>query len=100
MRNGDDALVAKATAERLVDLALPPTSAPQMVLLSGASGSGRTSVLRQAADRLERTVVWLDCSVLADRRPLQSLREAVSATGPQVLPTAMAEEMAAHLRGS
>ena len=100
MRKRDEVPPPPAASDRVVALALPPTSPPQLVAVSGDPGSGRTTLLRDVVDRLQRDAVWVDCSVFAHRTPWRSMHEAVSSTSPQVFPAEMAEELADRLAAS
>jgi DNA-binding CsgD family transcriptional regulator len=98
MRKRDEAASGAATlSDRVVAMALPSTSPPQMVAVSGDPGSGRTTLLREVVARLHRDVVWVDCSVFAHRTPWRSMHEAVSSTSPQIFPSEMAAELATRL---
>ena len=101
MRKRDGSAASTATAsDRVVALALPSTSPPQMVAISGDPGSGRTTLLREVVARLQREAVWVDCSVFAHRTPWRSMHEAVSSTSPRVFPAEMAAELADRLATS
>ena len=87
MRKRDEvAAGAAALSDRVVALALPATSPPQMVAVSGDPGSGRTTLLREVVARLQRDAVWVDCSVFAHRTPWRSMHEAVSSTSHAGVP--------------
>ncbi len=100
LKRGRVASPTATTSDRVVGLALPASSPPQMVVVSGAAGSGRTTLLREAVARLQRDAIWVDCSVFAHRRPLRSLHDAVASTSPQVFPAEMATALADRLTAS
>lgn len=101
MRKRDEAAaIIATTSDRLVALALPTSSPPQMVALSGAPGSGRTTLMREVVTRLQRDVLWVSCSVFAHRTPLRSIHEAVSSTSPRLFPAGMAAELRDRLATS
>ena len=99
-KRDETAAPSSTTTDRVIALALPPTSPPRMVAVRGDAGSGRTAVLREVVARLQRGAVWVDCSVFAHRRPLGSLHDAVTSTSPRVFPAEMAAELAERLTAS
>ena len=99
MRKRDGSATTRAS-DRVVALALPPTSPAAGRRHRGPRDPGRTTLLRDVVDRLQREAVWVDCSVFAYRTPWRSMHEVVSSTSPQVFPAEMAEELADRLATS
>ncbi|HYI57451.1 MAG TPA: LuxR C-terminal-related transcriptional regulator [Microlunatus sp.] len=94
MARGQTADAPRAGAlDELVALVREAAPAYSVVVTAGGRGSGRTTLLRAASDRLGLSPVWIDCTVFAQRSPLQSLRDALSSSSLELFPGPMAARL-------
>lgn len=68
-----------------------------VVVVAGPRGSGRSTVLRRAADALGHDTLWIDCAVFGEQTPLQSLRDALFSTRLELFPRPMATALSGEL---
>lgn len=59
---------------------------PQVALVAGGRGTGRSTLLRRLAEESDLEALWIGCAEFAASEPLRSLREAMAAEQDPVFP--------------